>query len=72
MRCAACSLENLPAARFCSACGGGLERICEGCGHASGAGAQFCSACGRRLAPGEPRWRIGSRRPTCWSGSDGS
>ena len=54
MRCAACNRENLPAARFCSECGGGLERICEGCGHASGAGAQFCSACGRSLVPGEP------------------
>jgi class 3 adenylate cyclase/tetratricopeptide (TPR) repeat protein len=52
MRCAACSHENLPGARFCSACGVGLERICVGCGHSSGAGAQFCSACGRSLAQG--------------------
>jgi class 3 adenylate cyclase/predicted ATPase len=51
VRCAACSFENLPGARFCSACGLGLQRICASCGHANGSGAQFCSACGRRLAP---------------------
>ncbi|HJQ85718.1 MAG TPA: AAA family ATPase [Candidatus Binatia bacterium] len=51
MRCAACSHDNLPGARFCSACGLGLERVCPSCGHVNGAEAQFCSACGRRLLP---------------------
>ena len=51
MRCAACSFDNLPAARYCSGCGAGLAWICVSCGHANGPGAQFCSACGRRLAP---------------------
>src|SRR5262245_34026670 len=52
MRCAACSQDNPPRARFCSGCGIGLARICVGCGHASGSEAQFCSVCGRSLAPG--------------------
>jgi class 3 adenylate cyclase/tetratricopeptide (TPR) repeat protein len=54
MRCAACSVDNLPGARFCSGCGFGLERVCASCGHANGSGAQFCSACGRRLAGATP------------------
>jgi class 3 adenylate cyclase len=49
VRCAACSVDNLSGARFCSGCGYGLEKVCAGCGHANGPGAQFCSACGRRL-----------------------
>jgi class 3 adenylate cyclase/predicted ATPase len=52
MRCAACKLDNLPGARFCSGCGRGLERICGSCGHANGPGAHFCSACGHALVDG--------------------
>ena len=54
MRCAACSYDNLPGARFCSDCGYALETMCGSCGQANGSGAQFCGACGQRPLLGTP------------------
>ncbi len=55
MRCASCSTENLPAARFCGGCGAALEgaasaRACSACRAPNPAGARFCNQCGAPVA----------------------
>src|SRR5262245_34343371 len=60
MRCPRCQHENPPAARFCNACGAGLELICPSCRHSNPAGSRFCNGCGAVFgaapAPAEPRF----------------
>jgi len=51
IRCAACGTENVPEARFCSACGGTLAFDCRSCGTPLQTGARFCSACGGPVEP---------------------
>ena len=54
--CQACGTENPDGARFCMACGAGLERGCPACGTPAPAEAKFCMACGASLddAAGAP------------------
>src|SRR4051794_41100107 len=47
MRCAACSTENPPLARFCLECGAPQPRRCAGCGTTLPDAAKFCLECGQ-------------------------
>ena len=53
--CGGCS-SSVPAGKFCSACGEGLQKVtpdsrhCTSCGEALGADARFCGSCGTRQA----------------------
>src|ERR1700690_1916301 len=49
MLCVRCEADNPPDARFCSACGTGLQAACGHCGSACGVGQRFCNACGHAL-----------------------
>src|SRR5262249_36534660 len=49
MKCPHCQQENPPTAKFCSGCGGRLERICASCRHANAPGSRFCNECGQPL-----------------------
>ncbi len=51
MHCPSCDAENPAEARFCGACGAGLEAACPQCGTAQRAGRRFCTGCGLDLAP---------------------
>src|SRR6266404_709858 len=44
--CATCGHRNRSQARFCEACGKGLESRCVACGNELRAAARFCDACG--------------------------
>ncbi len=50
MLCPACGSDNPATARFCNACGAGLEGDCPSCGHTNPSGSRFCNACGGPLA----------------------
>jgi class 3 adenylate cyclase len=52
--CAACGVENLDGARFCSSCGSSLVPSCPTCGAEVPDGARFCPACGSALGALEP------------------
>ncbi len=56
--CPTCGHGNRSQARFCEACGKGLESRCVACGNELRAGARFCDACGAAVtdatAPPEP------------------
>ena len=47
--CSACGIENPLGAKFCMACGAGLERACPSCGASAQADARFCIECGSAL-----------------------
>jgi class 3 adenylate cyclase/tetratricopeptide (TPR) repeat protein len=49
VRCPSCGRDNPAQAKFCMACGVGLERPCPSCGAAAPAGARFCIDCGAQL-----------------------
>ncbi len=44
--CPTCAHGNRSHARFCEACGAGLESRCAACGNELRGGARFCDACG--------------------------
>ena len=50
MRCPRCSQDNVAGARFCSACGERLERVCSACAYVNVPSARFCGGCGAALA----------------------
>jgi class 3 adenylate cyclase len=54
MRCANCSFENPPEAKFCENCGKPLERRCPNCGRPVSATAKFCANCGYNLSAVRP------------------
>jgi class 3 adenylate cyclase/tetratricopeptide (TPR) repeat protein len=60
MQCRRCQQENPPDARFCNACGAGLEVTCPACGHSNPPGSRFCNGCGASLRetppPAAPRF----------------
>ncbi|MES2367072.1 MAG: zinc ribbon domain-containing protein [Pseudomonadota bacterium] len=46
--CPACSVVNLPNARFCAQCGKSMiPASCESCKSTLAAGAKFCANCGK-------------------------
>jgi class 3 adenylate cyclase len=47
--CVSCGADQLPDARFCSACGAPLRETCAVCGTDAPAGAAFCPSCGATL-----------------------
>ncbi len=47
--CLSCGADQLPDARFCSACGAPLRETCAACGTEAPAGTAFCSSCGTPL-----------------------
>ena len=49
MLCVRCEADNPPDARFCSACGTGLQAACGHCGFACEVSQRFCNACGHAL-----------------------
>ncbi|MCE9583205.1 MAG: AAA family ATPase, partial [Planctomycetes bacterium] len=54
MKCQGCGAENLPTARFCGGCGGGLAaagpaNACPRCRAPNPPGCKFCNQCGTRL-----------------------
>jgi len=53
--CSTCGALNLPAARFCQACGSRLQNpagaSCPSCGTEALPGDRFCDACGTQLPP---------------------
>ena len=55
MSCSACGAENRAGARFCRACGAGLNLNCPRCKRAQEPGAQFCDHCGSTLDPAAPQ-----------------
>ena len=50
MRCPSCDTENQSRRRRCTACGGRLEFVCQGCRRRSPLSARFCASSGLRLA----------------------
>ena len=48
--CLTCGHGNRAQARFCEACGKGLESGCATCGNELRSGARFCDACGAAVA----------------------
>jgi class 3 adenylate cyclase/tetratricopeptide (TPR) repeat protein len=48
--CSACGVENPSGAKFCMACGEGIERSCPGCGAPAQSDARFCTECGTAIA----------------------
>jgi class 3 adenylate cyclase/tetratricopeptide (TPR) repeat protein len=52
VRCARCQQDNPTGAKFCNACGAGLETVCAACGHANAPGSRFCNECGQPLTTG--------------------
>ena len=62
MQCPACSVENKPERKFCSACGHALPIACPACGFANDAGDEFCGGCGGRLTAGNRDLDIAAAR----------
>lgn len=54
MRCPGCGQENPGTARFCGACGHGLESTCPACRASNPPANRFCHQCGASLAPAAP------------------
>jgi class 3 adenylate cyclase/tetratricopeptide (TPR) repeat protein len=54
MKCSGCQHENPESAKFCNACGNGLESICVHCGNANPPGSRFCNGCGASLSVAPP------------------
>src|SRR5437660_2178695 len=52
MQCSKCGSDNQTDSRFCTECGGALERSCPSCGTSNQAAAKFCRNCGDKLGAG--------------------
>ncbi|MGZ5725258.1 MAG: adenylate/guanylate cyclase domain-containing protein, partial [Caldimonas sp.] len=63
MTCARCDADNPAGARFCSACGAGLQSACPHCGAVLQVGQRFCNGCGHELVAAPPSAaELGERR----------
>ena len=51
MKCFQCQFENPQGARFCNACGSGLDPACPACEKVNPTGSRFCNQCGSKLEP---------------------
>ena len=49
MQCSQCHAENREGSRFCTECGGPLNRPCPDCGFGNYPNAKFCGGCGKTL-----------------------
>ncbi|WP_187640178.1 adenylate/guanylate cyclase domain-containing protein [Bosea sp. F3-2] len=63
MRCAACDVDNLAAAKFCGACGASLGAPCPRCGHSNRPNSRFCIECGEQLAGPTPAFDRDAKAP---------
>ncbi|MGZ5131485.1 MAG: adenylate/guanylate cyclase domain-containing protein [Caldimonas sp.] len=63
MPCARCDADNPAGARFCSACGAGLQAACPHCGAVLQGGQRFCNGCGHEIVAAPPSAaELGERR----------
>lgn len=54
VNCPSCSAKIAANSKFCSQCGGKVEKKCPGCGATHPLTAKFCSQCGTGLSGGNP------------------